>query len=51
MLPKLDTFVLLTNEGPGMDTRDENWSKTKHMEMMSCARGTRMELQVMISGL
>ena len=30
MLPKLDTFVLLTNEGPGMDKRDENWSKTKH---------------------
>ena len=30
MLPKLDTFVLLTNEGPGMDTRDEHWSKTKH---------------------
>ena len=30
MLPKLDTFVLHTNEGPGMDKRDENWSKTKH---------------------
>ena len=30
MLPKLDTFVLLTNEGPGMDKRDEHWSKTKH---------------------
>ena len=29
MLPKLDTFVLLTNEGPGMDKRDEHWSKTK----------------------
>ena len=29
-LPKLDTFVLLTNEGPGMDKRDEHWSKTKH---------------------
>ena len=29
MLPKLDTFVLLTNEGPGMDQRDEHWSKTK----------------------
>ena len=24
MLPKLDTFVLLTNEGPGMDKRDEH---------------------------
>ena len=30
MLPKLDTFVLLTNEGPGTDKRDEHWSKTKH---------------------
>ena len=30
MLPKLDTFVLLTNEGPGMDKRDEHWSKTNH---------------------
>ena len=30
MLPQLDTFVLLTNEGPGMDKRDEHWSKTKH---------------------
>ena len=24
MLPKLDTFVLLTNEGPVMDKRDEH---------------------------
>mgnify|MGYP005845669517 CR=1 FL=1 len=30
MLPKLDTFVLLTNEGPVMDRRDEHRSKTKH---------------------
>ena len=30
MLPKLDTFVLLTNEGPRMDKRDEHWSKTNH---------------------
>ena len=30
MMPKLDTFVFLTNEGPGMDKRDEHWSKTKH---------------------
>ena len=30
MLPKLDTFVLLTNEGLGMDKRDEHLSKTKH---------------------
>ena len=29
MLPKLDTFVSLTNEGPGMEKRDEHWSKTK----------------------
>ena len=30
MLSKVDKFVLLTNEGSGMDTRDENWSKTNH---------------------
>ena len=30
MLPKLDTFVLITNEGPSMDKRDEHWSRTKH---------------------
>ena len=30
MLPKLDTFVLLTNEVPGMDKRDEHCSKNKH---------------------
>ena len=30
MLPKLDTFVLLTNEEPSMDKSDEHWSKTKH---------------------
>ena len=30
MLPNLDTFVFLTNEGPSMDKRDEYWSKTKH---------------------
>ena len=29
MLPKLDTFVLLTNEGPSLE-KDEHWSKTKH---------------------
>ena len=30
MLPKLDTFVLLTNEGPSLDKTDEPWSKFKH---------------------
>ena len=29
MLPKFDTFVFLTNEGPSMDKRDEHWRKTK----------------------
>ena len=29
MLPKLDTFVLLTNEGPSLQ-KDEHWNKTKH---------------------
>ena len=38
MLPKLDTFVLLTNEGPSLE-KDEHWSK-KSMEMMACARGS-----------
>ena len=28
MLPKLDTFVLLTNEGPSLE-KDEHWSKNK----------------------
>ena len=30
MLPKLDTFVFLTNEGPGLDKMYEHWSKIKH---------------------
>ena len=30
MLPKLDTFVSLTNEGPSLDKKDEPWSKFKH---------------------
>ena len=30
MLPKLDTFVLLTNEEPSLDKKDEPWSKFKH---------------------
>ena len=50
MLPKLDTFVLLTNEGPVIDKWDEHWSKTKHGDD-ACARGSRTEFQVMISGL
>ena len=29
MLPKLDTFVLLRNEGPSLE-KDEHWSKNKH---------------------
>ena len=29
MLPKLDTFVLLTNEGPSLE-EDEHWRKSKH---------------------
>src|SRR5215216_4772861 len=38
MLPNLDTFVLLTNEGPSMDKRDEQWSKTKHGDDSICKR-------------
>ena len=29
MLPKLDTFVLLTNEEPSLE-KDEHWSKNKN---------------------
>ena len=29
MLPKLNTFVFLTNEGPILDKKDEPWSKFK----------------------
>ena len=35
MLPKLDTFVLLTNEGPSLD-KDEHWSKNKHGDDGTC---------------
>ena len=30
MLPKLDKFVSLANEGPSLDKKDEHWSKNKH---------------------
>ena len=30
MLPNLDTFVLITNEGTSMEKRDEHWSRIKH---------------------
>ena len=50
MLPKLDTFVLLTNEGPSLDQKDEHGSKIKHGDD-GMRKGTRTELQVMISGL
>ena len=30
MLPKLDTFVVLMNEGPSMDKKDIRWSGMKH---------------------
>ena len=30
MLPILDTFVFLTNEGPSLDKKDEPWGKIKH---------------------
>src|SRR4051812_12664308 len=32
MLPKLDTFVCLMNEGPSMDKKDGHWSGIKHGE-------------------
>ena len=49
MLPKLDTFVLLTNEGPSLE-KDEHWSKNKHGDD-AMRKGKKTELQVMISGL
>jgi hypothetical protein len=36
MLPKLDTFVLLTNEGPNLDKKDEYWSMLKHGQDGMC---------------
>ena len=30
MMPKLDTFALLRNEGPSMVKKDEHWSMIKH---------------------
>jgi hypothetical protein len=30
MLPNIDTFVLITNEGPSMDKSDEHWSRIMH---------------------
>ena len=32
MLPKLNTFVLITNEGPSLDKKDEQWRKIKHRD-------------------
>ena len=36
MLPKLDTFVFLTNEGPSLDKKDEPSSKFKHGDDGMC---------------
>ena len=36
MLPKLDTFVLLTNEGPSTGKKDEYWSMVKHGDEGAC---------------
>ena len=40
MLPKLDTFVLLTNEGPSLDKKYEPWNKFKRAD-----DGTRKGIQ------
>ena len=32
MMPKLDTFVLLTNDGPSMERLYELWCKTQHAD-------------------
>ena len=36
MLPKLDTFVLLTNEEPSLDKKEEHWIKIKHGDDGMC---------------
>ena len=48
MLPKLHLFCL---QMKGLAWRRMNIGARTSMEMMACARGTRTELQVMISGL
>ena len=50
MLPKLDTFVLLTNEGPSLDTKDEHWSKINH-GVDGMHKGNKNGISVMISQL
>ena len=50
MLPKLDTFVLLTNEGPSLDRKDEPWNKFKHGDDGMC-KGIKNGVRVMILGL
>ena len=49
MLPKLDTFVLLTNEGPSFE-KDEHWSKNKHGDD-GMRKGNKNGVQVVILGL
>ena len=51
MLPKLDTFVLLTKMKGLAGKRGVNTGARSSMEMMACAMGTRTESQLMISGL
>ena len=36
MLPKLDMFVFITNEGPSLDKKDDHWSKIKHGDDCMC---------------
>ena len=49
ILPKLDTFFCLQMKVLAW-IRGMNTGARPSMERMACARGTRMELQVMISG-
>ena len=50
MLPQVDTFVCLMNEGPSMDKKDGHWSGIS-MEKEVRARDRTMELPVVISAL
>ena len=40
MLPILDTFVFLTDDGPSLGKKDEPWSKFKHRVDGMCKGNT-----------
>jgi hypothetical protein len=38
MLPKSDVFILLRNDGPSMDKKDNQWIMMMHGDDNKCAR-------------